>query len=51
MNSSVRFREMPEGAEFTLTLVYPKDAGKEGTISIFAPVGAALLGLESRRGN
>ncbi len=46
MNSSVRFREMPEGAEFTLTLVYPKDAGKEGTISIFAPVGAALLGLK-----
>ena len=46
MNSSVRFRELPEGQEFVLTLVYPKDAGKEGAISILAPVGAALLGLK-----
>lgn len=45
MNSTVRFRETPGNGEFSLTLVYPKDAGQEGTISILAPVGAALLGL------
>ncbi|UZK04225.1 nucleoside diphosphate kinase regulator [Venatoribacter cucullus] len=45
MNSTVRFRELPDDAEFSLTLVYPKDAGQEGTVSILAPVGAALLGL------
>lgn len=45
MNSTVRFRQVEEGNEFQLTLVYPKDAASEGTISILAPVGAALLGL------
>lgn len=46
MNSTVRFRELPAGSEFNRTLVYPRDAGKEGTISILAPVGTALLGLK-----
>lgn len=45
MNSTVRFRQVEAGTEFQLTLVYPKDAGNEGSISILAPVGAALLGL------
>lgn len=45
MNSTVRFLELPNAGEFNLTLVYPKDSGKEGTISILAPVGVALLGL------
>ncbi|MBX3665016.1 MAG: GreA/GreB family elongation factor, partial [Burkholderiales bacterium] len=31
--------------EFELTLVYPRDAGGEGRISVLAPVGSALLGL------
>lgn len=47
MNSVVRFREQPGDAEFLLTLVYPKDAGQDGTISILAPVGSALLGLKT----
>lgn len=45
MNSTVRFRELPENSEFSLTLVYPKDAGQEGSVSVLAPVGSALLGL------
>jgi regulator of nucleoside diphosphate kinase len=45
MNSTVRFAIESSGQEFSLTLVYPKDAGTDGTISILAPVGSALLGL------
>lgn len=45
MNSTVRFIDGSNDAEFELTLVYPKDAGAEKTISILAPVGSALLGL------
>lgn len=46
MNSSVRFRMVGSEKDFSLTLVYPDDAG-EGTrhISVLAPVGSALLGL------
>ncbi|SFN06772.1 GreA/GreB family elongation factor [Dokdonella immobilis] len=46
MNSSVRFRIASSGSTFSLTLVYPRDAGRSSdTISILAPVGSALLGL------
>lgn len=46
MNSSVRFRVESTDREFSLTLVYPKDAdGSSDKISILAPVGSALLGL------
>jgi regulator of nucleoside diphosphate kinase len=45
MNSRVRCREEGSGREYCLTLVYPNDAGPEGTVSILAPVGSALLGL------
>lgn len=46
MNSTVRFKVLPGGQAFELTLVYPKDAdGSSGRISILAPVGSALLGL------
>jgi regulator of nucleoside diphosphate kinase len=46
MNSTVRFRVSSSNEEFCLTLVYPKDVGDSGgTISVFAPVGSALLGL------
>ncbi|WP_219012500.1 nucleoside diphosphate kinase regulator [Shewanella algae] len=46
MNSEVRFRMSSSNEEFTLRLVYPKDAdGSAGKISILAPVGGALLGL------
>lgn len=45
MNSTVRFVDEEAAREYELRLVYPHDAGKADTISIFAPVGSALLGL------
>lgn len=46
MNSTVRFTLLESGKTNTLTLVYPKDAdGSADKVSIFAPVGIALLGL------
>ena len=45
MNSTIRFVDDSNGAEFEFTLVYPADAGKPDTISVLAPVGSALLGL------
>jgi regulator of nucleoside diphosphate kinase len=45
MNSAVLVKDLDTGAEMTLTLVFPSDAGLEqGKISILAPVGTALLG-------
>jgi regulator of nucleoside diphosphate kinase len=46
MNSTVRFTILEIGKTNTLTLVYPKDMdGSTDKVSIFAPVGIALLGL------
>ncbi len=45
MNSRVHCRDENGNKDYHLTLVYPQDAGKEGTVSILAPVGSALLGL------
>jgi regulator of nucleoside diphosphate kinase len=45
MNSRVHCREESSGKDYHLKLVYPQDAGGEGTVSILAPVGSALLGL------
>lgn len=45
MNSSVRFRVRGSTREFSRTLVYPRDQGKEDAISVLAPVGSALLGM------
>lgn len=46
MNSTVKFSIVETGKEFCLTLVYPRDMdGSADLISIFAPVGGALLGL------
>jgi len=45
MNSRVHCRDENSGKEYHLTLVYPEEAGSEGTVSILAPVGSALLGL------
>jgi regulator of nucleoside diphosphate kinase len=46
MNSSVRFKVESSDTEFSLTLVYPRDAdGSNDKISILTPVGSALLGL------
>ncbi|MFJ4144454.1 nucleoside diphosphate kinase regulator [Pseudomonas sp. NPDC089734] len=46
MNSRVHCREESSGKDYHLTLVYPQDAGAEGTVSVLAPVGSALLGLQ-----
>ncbi len=46
MNSTVQFSIEESGKEFCLTLVYPRDTdGSADKLSIFAPVGSALLGL------
>ena len=46
MNSTVRFVVLPSGVEHRLKLVYPgKTDPSDGTVSILAPVGTALLGL------
>lgn len=45
MNSTVRFVDEQSDKQYELTLVYPDQAGNPGTVSIFAPVGSALLGL------
>jgi regulator of nucleoside diphosphate kinase len=46
MNSVVTFKDDDSGDELTISLVYPAGAGAPGTVSIFAPVGSALLGLK-----
>ena len=46
MNSRVHCREESSGKDYHLTLAYPKDAGVEGTVSVLAPMGSALLGLQ-----
>ena len=51
MNSVVTFKDEASGDEVTITLVYPSGAGVPGTVSIFAPVGSALLGLRVGRGD
>jgi len=46
MNSRVHCREEISGKDYHLKLVYPQDAGAEGTVSVLAPMGTALLGLQ-----
>ncbi len=46
MNSRVVFRDEETGESREVSLVYPNDSDPDhGRISIFAPVGTALLGL------
>ena len=45
MNSTVGFLDEQSRMSHRLTLVYPDQAGTPGTVSVFAPVGSALLGL------
>ena len=47
MNSTVKFKEAHSDKEFSLTLVYPQaTASAENTISILAPIGAAIIGMK-----
>ena len=45
MNSTVEFIDDKTGQTFQMTLVYPDAVTGHETVSIFAPVGSALLGL------
>ena len=46
MNSTVQFTIVETGKSFCLTMVYPRDMdGSADRVSIFAPVGSALLGM------
>jgi len=46
MNSKVRFLNVNDDREMTITLVYPSDADfRQGKVSILASLGSALLGL------
>lgn len=46
MNSQVRFLNLFNNKEMTVSIVYPNDADfKEGRISVLASLGSALLGL------
>ena len=46
MNSTVTFEVEESGRQFHLTLCYPHEIkGQPETLSIFAPIGSALLGL------
>lgn len=45
MNSTVEFIDNKTGQTFQMTLVYPDAVTGHETVSIFAPVGSALLGL------
>jgi regulator of nucleoside diphosphate kinase len=47
MGSTVVYEDVETGRQATVQLAYPEDAEIEhGRISILAPVGAALIGLE-----
>ncbi|HIF5967834.1 TPA: nucleoside diphosphate kinase regulator [Vibrio parahaemolyticus] len=45
MNSTVEFKFSGEERTMTKTLVYPSELKSSDDISIFAPVGSALIGL------
>lgn len=46
MHSTVRFSIAPANETQSLTLVFPREVGDgNGTVSVLAPVGSALLGL------
>lgn len=45
INSSVRFVDEGSNKAYELKLVYPRQAGEAGAVSVLAPVGSALLGL------
>ena len=46
MNSKVKFMNLQENKEMTVTLVYPSEANfSEGKISVLASLGSAIIGL------
>lgn len=50
MNSKVRYIDLKTNKESIVTIVYPKDSNSvEGKVSIFAPLGSALIGLRENQ--
>lgn len=50
MNSEVVYEDTRSGSRRTVRLVYPRDAdASRGRVSVLAPIGSALLGLEVGR--
>lgn len=48
MNSLVRFLNLQDNKEMTVTLVYPSEANySEGKVSVLASLGSALIGLRT----
>ncbi len=46
MNSTVKFLNLHDSKEVTITIVYPSDANfAEGKVSVLASLGSALIGL------
>ena len=46
MNSKVKFLNLHDNKEVTITIVYPSDANfAEGKVSVLASLGSALIGL------
>lgn len=47
MNTKFKFKVIQEDKEMVITIVYPEDANfAEGRISVLAPLGSALIGLQ-----
>lgn len=47
MNSRVLLKELNQSREAEVTIAYPQDAdGRDGRISVFSPIGLALLGRQ-----
>lgn len=47
MNTKFKFEVIQEQKTMTITIVYPEDANfSEGKISVLAPLGSALIGLQ-----
>lgn len=45
MNSRILLKEVSNGRQAEITITYPQDAdGRERKISVFSPIGSALLG-------
>jgi regulator of nucleoside diphosphate kinase len=47
MNSRILLKEISQGRQAEVTITYPQDAdGPSGKISVFSPIGTALLGQQ-----
>lgn len=50
MNSKCRYLNVTDNREVITTVVYPKESNaQDGKVSIFAPIGSALIGLQENQ--